>query len=56
MNRTGIGRPFQWACFLLALLAGSAAFAGGDDVAPDRQAVILTRALAYDNNLQGSRR
>jgi hypothetical protein len=52
MNRTSIRRPLQRASFLLALFAGSLVFAAGDDVAPERQALILMRALAYDNNLK----
>jgi hypothetical protein len=34
-------------------LTATVAFAGESDVAPERQALILTRALAYDNNLKG---
>jgi hypothetical protein len=38
---------------LLAVLTlGVAVHAWADDVGPDRQALILTRALAYDNNLK----
>jgi len=39
MNCTRIRRPLRRAGFLLALLASSVAFAGGDDVAPERQAL-----------------
>jgi hypothetical protein len=39
-------------CALVAFVVAVSAYAFADEVTPERQALILTRALAYDNNLK----
>jgi hypothetical protein len=45
-------RQIGWACFILVVCLWPRV-SRADQVAPDKQAVIIARALAYDDNLRG---